>query len=249
MSGEFADHFSGCSGDYAKHRPTYPSDFIAAVVAYAEGRDLVWDAGAGNGQASVLLAEHFARVVATDPSAAQIARAQAHPRIAYAVAAESCELLADGSVDLVTVAQAYHWFDVARFAAEVRRVAKPGARVAVWTYLLLEVEPAIDRVVRRFYTERVGRYWPPERRHVESGYRDIAFPFADAETRRFEMAVTMRRDDLIAYIATWSAVERCRKHESADPIPALCSALEEVWPEPFLVHKVRWPLILRVGRI
>src|SRR5882672_9881793 len=164
----FQDHFSKQAATYAKARPTYPPALFTELARLAPGRTLAWDAGTGNGQAAVALAPHFAQVAATEPSAAQLAQAVPHPRVAYHQAAETAPLLGDASVDLVTVAQAAHWFDRPKFYAEVKRVLRPGGVVALWTYGLCVIDPAIDAVVFRFYHGPVGPYWPPERHHPET---------------------------------------------------------------------------------
>ena len=72
--------------------------------------------------------------VATDASEEQIRHAQAHPRVEYRVAIAHASGLPPHSADLVTVAQALHWFDLPPFYAEVRRVLRPGGIVAAWCY-------------------------------------------------------------------------------------------------------------------
>ncbi len=137
----FADHFSGVSAAYAAFRPRYPDvlfDFLAQV---APAHEAAWDVGTGSGQAAVGLARHFTRVIATDASSSQIEHATPDPRVSYRVCpAEACDLN-DRSIDLVTVAQALHWFDRPRFWAEVRRVLRPGGVIAVWTYVMLQIAP------------------------------------------------------------------------------------------------------------
>jgi ubiquinone/menaquinone biosynthesis C-methylase UbiE len=131
------DHFSRQAPLYARHRPRYPAGLFAYLAAAAPGHRLAWDCGTGSGQAAVGLAEHFEQVVATDLSAEQIAHAMPHPRIRYVIApADRVETaqtmgLEPQSVDLVTAAQALHWFDLDRFYAEVRRVLRPGGLLAV----------------------------------------------------------------------------------------------------------------------
>ena len=95
--------------------------------------------------------------------------------------------LADHSVDLVTVAQALHWFDFERFFAEVRRVSRPGAVLAAWCYELARVSPEVDRWVLHYYREVIGKYWPAERHHVEEEYRNIPFPFGEIAAPEFHM--------------------------------------------------------------
>jgi SAM-dependent methyltransferase len=243
----FQDHFSARAELYAQARPTYPPQLFADLAALAPSRRCAWDCGTGNGQAAVALASLFDRVIATDPSTAQLREAQPHPRVRYEVAAEDASGLPAGSVDLVTAAQAAHWFDQARFHAEVRRVLRPGGVVAIWCYGLCEVAPEIDGRVVSFYCDTVGNYWPPERRHVEDGYRSLQFPIPEVP---FPMHVMERRWTLAefgAYLGSWSAVERFHKARDADPVAAFLDALAPAWgAAPRLV---RWPLAGRLGRI
>jgi SAM-dependent methyltransferase len=246
--GPFADHFSVCAGSYAAFRPSYPTGLIETLAGWSPSRQLAWDVGTGNGQAAVLLADRFARVVATDASAEQIAHARAHPRVTYRVAPEDDSGLPGEAADLVTVAQALHWFDLPRFYREVDRVLARNGVLAVWTYGLLTVDPEVDRAMQWFYTERVGRYWPRERVHVDLGYRDLPFPYREMETESWEFRSRLTRAQLEGYAATWSAVKECRVREHADPIPQLQAALRTVWPDPEQRREVVWPIALRAGR-
>lgn len=172
----FEDHFSGHARVYAQFRPEYPAAWYAALAALAPGRALAWDCGTGNGQAAAGLAAHFAHVYATDASAEQIALARPAPGVSYAVApAEQCAL-ADGTVDLVTVAQAVHWFDHARFYAEVRRVLRSGGVLAVWVYHLIEVDPAVDALIVHYHNEIVGPYCAGARAAGAHALRGLAVP-------------------------------------------------------------------------
>ncbi|MBL9215179.1 MAG: class I SAM-dependent methyltransferase [Opitutaceae bacterium] len=236
----FKDHFSSKAAVYAKARPTYPPALFSALAGLAPGRTLAWDCGAGNGQASLGLAAHFERVVATEPSAAQLAEAAPHPRVTYLPGAELAPSLAPGSVDLVTAAQAAHWFDREKFYGEVRRVLRPGGAVALWTYALCQVTPEIDALVDRFYSEIVGPYWPPERRHTESGYREFAFP-------ALAMEHEWTLDEFVTYLRTWSAVTRYTQALGVDPVTPLQRQLVQAWGSPRRL--IRWPLRGRVGTV
>lgn len=245
----FQDHFSAQASRYARARPSYPPALFAELARLAPGRALAWDAGSGNGQAAVALAALFEQVVATEPSASQLAQATSHPRVSYHQAAETAPMLAPASVDLMTVAQAAHWFDRSAYYAEVRRVARPRAIVALWTYALCAITPELDAAVQRFYDEVVGPYWPPERIHVVEGYRRFEFPFEELRFPAVEMELEWDLDAFVDYIATWSAVGRYRTEKGSDPIPALRTTLLPLWGEPALPRRVAWPLTGRLGRV
>jgi SAM-dependent methyltransferase len=245
----FKDHFSTQASGYAKARPTYPRELFSELSRLAPGRALAWDAGSGNGQAAVALGELFEHVVATEPSAAQLAEAIPHPRVSYHQAAEQAAMLADASVDLLTVAQAAHWFDRSAYYAEARRVARPGAVVALWTYALCAITAELDAAIYRFYADVVGPYWPPERIHCMNGYRDFDFPFAELPFPALNMELTWDLDGLMGYLATWSAVVRYQKEKGRDPLQELRAALLPLWGEPTLQRRVVWPLAGRLGRI
>ena len=147
----FADHFSVSAADYARFRPDYPPALFEWLRGVAPARGRVWDCATGSGQAAVALAAHFAEVIATDASAAQLTAAASHPRVRYQCAPAETSALDDASVDAVTVAQALHWLDLDRFYGEVRRVARPGAVIAVWSYGQGEIEPRIDEVIGALY--------------------------------------------------------------------------------------------------
>jgi len=217
------------------------------LTSLSRERRLAWDCACGNGQATLDLAERFARVWATDASAEQIAAATAHPRVTYRVARAEDSGLPRESADLVTVAQALHWLDLAPFYAEVTRVLKPGALLAVWTYLSPQLDPPLDAAIAAF-NERIVSYWPASRRHVDTGYRTLAFPFPELEAPALEMCEHWSLDHLLGYVRSWSATVRYRAQHGADPVVDLARALEPLWGDRERQHSVRWPLVLRAGR-
>ena len=248
MSAAFKDHFSSQAPDYARYRPDYPAELFTWLAGIAPSLGTAWDCGTGSGQAAVGLAAHFARVIATDPSASQLAQAAVHPGIEYRCAPAEVSLLDTASADLVTVAQAIHWFDLDLFYAEARRVLKPGGVIAVWTYTLLDVEAGIDELVSDYYRNVVGPYWPPERRMVDDRYRSLPFPFDPVAAPPFEIRTEWSRDDLLGYLGTWSASRAYLKAKGIDPLVDLGRRLVALWPDPEMQKTLRWPLHLRVGR-
>ena len=233
--------------EYAKFRPGYPSALFDFLASEAPDRDLAWDCGTGTGIAAIPLAERFRAVVATDASAAQLAQAPAHPRITWRTLREAESGLPDGTASLVTVAQAAHWFDLDAFYREVDRVLKPGGVVALWCYGILGIDAGIDRILHRFEHERVGPYWPEERRHVDAEYRTLPFPYRRIDTPHFVMEATLSRAALLGYLGSWSAVSRYRTATGDEPLTELDAELAPLWPatEPRLV---RWPLTVVAGR-
>ena len=243
----FKDHFSGHAADYASHRPTYPRELFDFLAGLVGNRALAWDCATGNGQAAAALAESFDCVIATDASAEQIESAVGLPdNVQLRVAPAEDSGIANGSVDLVTVAQALHWFDFDAFYAEVNRVLAPGGVLAVWSYGLTRISPAVDALIDEFYRGEIDAYWPPERDYVDAEYRGIPFPFEEVEVPAFSMSVEWGADELLNYLRTWSSVRRCMAALGGDPVGDLEPAMKAAWGEG--ERQVRWPLIFRVGR-
>ncbi|MBL0162450.1 MAG: class I SAM-dependent methyltransferase [Xanthomonadales bacterium] len=245
----FKDHFSAHAAIYREARPQYPPALYDFLAGQAPSRERAWDAGCGNGQASVDLAARFDEVIATDPSAEQIANAAARANIHYRVEAAERSSLADGSVDLVCVAQALHWFDIARFHTEVRRVLKPRGVVAFWSYADCRVDEPVDASKDRLYNDLTGPYWPPERALVETGYASLPFPFERIATPVFELCMHWNLGQYLAYLRSWSASQRYIRALDHDPVALVESDLRAAWGDPGREHEVRWDFHLHCGRI
>jgi SAM-dependent methyltransferase len=244
----FKDHFSGVAGAYRTFRPGYPPALFGWLAGLCPRRELALDCGCGNGQASVALAEHFAAVLAVDPGAEQVRHATAHPRVTYRVAPAEATGAPDGAVDLVVAAQALHWFEPARFWPEVRRVARPGAVVAAFTYGLLAVDGPVDRVVGRLYHETLRGHWPPERAHVDDGYRSLPFPCEPIAPPAFALSERWGLARLLGYLATWSGVSARDRALGVDTLAEVAPALRAAWGEAE-EKVVTWPLAVRAGRV
>lgn len=194
------------------------------------------------------LAAQFAQVVATEASAAQIAHAPPHPRVRYLCEpAENCSL-PDACADLVTVAQALHWFDAPRFFGEVLRVLNDDGLFAAWCYELMAVDPAVDAVVLDYYHNVIGPYWPPERRLLERGYIDIAIPLQPLEPPQCAMTAQWSLAQFCGYMQTWSATQRGAKVLGRDPMEPVVPQLAQAWGDPLCLRTVTWPLVVRAGR-
>lgn len=210
---------------------------------------LAWDCGTGNGQAARDLARYFDRVIATDASTAQLAKAVAVPKVEYRVAQAESSGLEDSSVDLTTVAQALHWFDLDRFYDEVRRVTVPGGVIAAWSYGACNAGDDVASLLRDFEHRTVGPYWDVRRRWVDEEYRTVPFPFHERPAPTFELRATWTLSQLGGYLRSWSAVAKFVHERGEDPVAPLLEQLEPHWGPPDRTRTVTWPLAVRAGRI
>ena len=242
----FKDHFSGHASSYAESRPTYPDDLFVYLHSLAREHDLAWDCATGNGQAAVSLAKHFKQVVASDASEEQLSQATKANNVRYVHAqAESCFLEA-GSVDLIVVAQAFHWFDSAAFFRNAKLVLKQRGILAIWCYGLHRISPEIDAVTWRLYSEILGNYWPLERVDVEKGYKGINFPLTELKPPGFDMSLDWTLDSLKDYLMSWSALRRYMEQHGENPLDLVEQDYADAWSGS-TTRKVSWPLSMRIG--
>lgn len=246
----FKDHFSQRAALYATYRPRYPAPLFEYLAGLTPAHDLALDCGTGNGQAAEQLARYFMRVVATDPSSAQIRNATRRENIEYRVARADESGLPARSVDLVTAAQALHWFDAAAFFAETMRVLKPDGALAVWGY----GDPILDttglhQLLHEFNRVKLEPYWSAERQVLLDGYRAIDFPFVEIEPPSFELRAMWNLAELLGYLRTWSATANYVEQNHADPVAELEPSLAGEWGDPATARLIRWPLYLRAGRL
>jgi SAM-dependent methyltransferase len=246
MNAGFRDHFSHDSAGYAAHRPTYPDELADFLALEAPARGLAWEAGCGSGQLSLLLAGRFERVLATDASAQQLAQAAAHPRIEYRVATAEASHLAPRSADLVVAAQAAHWFQLESFYAEARRVAKPGALLALVAYGKTRIGPDLDPLLDEFHDRTLSGYWPAERAQVVDGYRRLAFPFERLAVPELAIEREWGAEELLAYVRTWSGVAALLRAGHSAELERFEGALRAAWG---VRRHVRWPLTLLATRL
>jgi SAM-dependent methyltransferase len=245
---KFADNFSAQSKQYAQYRPKYPDEIYTYFSSIVSEHLLAWDCGTGNGQAAVGLAQHFEKVYATDASDEQIAHAYPHTRVEYRVGNAEQVALDTASVDVVTVAQAVHWFDFDKFYAEVKRVLKPKGILAVWTYHLPEISPQTDRVLFRYYSEILAGFWPERIHYVDGRYRTLPFPFEDISTPSFLMETEWDRNQLMGFLDSWSGTQRYREQKGAHPLKEIWEELSNDWKNEKEKRLFRWSLYFRIGR-
>ena len=249
MPQEFKDLFSAQAADYAKFRPHYPKGLFDYLATLTPERNLAWDVGCGNGQATTALAEYFYRVIGTDPSEAQLKSAVAHPKVEYRRSAAEHSGLEDFSANLITVGQAFHWFKQEEFFREVRRVAEPGGALAIWCYEMSAVDEDVDSVMMRLYRDVLGAFWDPERRLVEEGYRHEKVPFNEISPPPFELQAKWDLADYLGYLGTWSAGQKYKREHGRDPRELIADELREAWGDPHERKAVAWPISLRVFQV
>lgn len=242
------DNFSRQAKDYAKFRPTYPTNLIQSLISLTNKQDNAWDCGTGNGQIATILSEYFVKVYATDISKNQIKNAPKKSNIIYKLESAETSSLPDTSVDLIVVAQAIHWFDFDKFYSQVKRVLADEGTIAVLGYGLLTINPDLDKVIRHFYTEIVGDYWDEERKYVDEQYKTIPFPFKEIQLPPFKIKYQWKFDQLIGYINTWSAVQHYIRNNNENPTRSIARELEKNWGEKDRVE-VTFNLLTRVGKL
>lgn len=240
------DYFSGHAKNYATFRPTYPDELYAFILKHVANKQSAWDCATGNGQVARRLAEHFNHVEASDISQKQIDQAPKLENISYHVCPAEQTPFPDKHFDLITVAQALHWFDLEKFYAEVKRVATDGAIVAVWAYALNMVNRDIDDLMADFYSNTVGPYWDPARRLVENEYEGVPFPFETIPFPGFSIKVEWTLHDYIGYVRTWSATQAYIRANNVDPAIDLFERMKTFWnPDD---HKtVSFPVFGKMG--
>lgn len=240
--------FSLESDQYARFRPTYPTELINLIVSLAPQKFIAWDVACGNGQLTLELSNHFETVIATDVSKEQIAMAPQKANIDYRVEPSENTSIDTTSVDLITVSQAIHWFNFDQFYNQVRKVIKPNGILALIAYILPTITPEIDIVIKEFYNGTLNGYWDERRKFIEEEYTTIPFPFEEVKLPSYFIEQQWKREDLIGYLSTWSAVKKYKQNTSTDPIAIVADKINSIWGENEIID-VRTPLITKIARI
>ena len=241
------DLFSQQAATYAGFRPGYPQSLIEHILHCTPGRTNAWDCATGNGQAATLLAPHFEHVYATDISEKQLANAVTAPNIHYSVGSAEGSGLPAGIMDLVTVAQAYHWFDFDAFEQEVRRLLKPGGRIAIWGYGLFQSnDDKFNQAVHEFYSGVLGKYWDPERSWVDKHYKTVPFPYDPLPGFESTMKYSWDRSKLQGFLDSWSAVQHYKTEHGVDPVAPWIESASALLDKPI---EVFFPVFLKMGQI
>lgn len=242
------DNFSSQSDQYALYRPTYPASVYPFLLSLVKCNICAWDVGTGNGQVAVELAPFFEKIIASDISSAQLQVAPSVSNVEYIVCRAESTPFQSNSFDLITVAQAIHWFNFDQFYNEVKRVAKPDALLVVMGYGNIKVSPAVDEVINHLYKNITAPYWDNERTYLDENYTTIPFPFNEIIPPPFSMDLKWSIDSLKGYLNTWSGLKHCVRITGRDPISEINDDLLKAWGDD-AEKTVSFPFLLRIAKI
>jgi SAM-dependent methyltransferase len=245
---EIKDNFSSQAELYACYRPGYPVALYEFLYSIVPGSASAWDCGTGSGQVATVLADHFEKVFATDISEEQVNNAPPRENVYYSIQRSEQTNFPDSFFDLITVAQAVHWFDFNPFYQEVRRIMKPGGILAIMGYGLLKTHDAADEIILHFYQDILGPYWDKERKYIDENYQTIPFPFEEISSPQYTNFFNWTLDDLLGYFRTWSAVKHYIAAHDQDPVEAVKFRLEKIWGSE-AQKRIKFPVLLRLACI
>lgn len=240
------DNFSAQAESYARFRPNYPEELIDCILSLVKTKSEALDVGTGNGQLASVLADHFEMVTATDISQKQLAQAIPKSNLEYVNLSAEQTTFPDACFDLITVAQAVHWFDFSKFYPEVYRILKPDGIFAVIGYGLFSTNKRADKVLRHFYKDILGPYWDAERAYIDQHYQTLPFPFEEFDAPQFSVTHEWSFGQLTGYLDTWSAVAHYKEKVGIDPLDLIRHELALIWE--MSDKKVTFPFLLRIGK-
>ncbi|MEM6522963.1 MAG: class I SAM-dependent methyltransferase [Bacteroidota bacterium] len=240
------DNFSKQAEGYSKFRPSYPQELYEYLIRRCSALDLAWDCGTGNGQVASVLAHRFGQVIATDISQAQLNLARKAENILYQLTAAEESGITSNSVNLITVAQAIHWFDFDAFYKEVVRVAEKDCLLAYWAYDLPRINTKIDRSVVHFHDKVIGPYWDLERGYWRKKYKNIQYPLRSFEKKTFTFRESWEFKNLQGYLNSWSGVQHYIDKNGQNPVFEALKPLQESWKKPI---QVKFPIFLYAGLV
>ncbi|KAI8562415.1 hypothetical protein RHMOL_Rhmol03G0035700 [Rhododendron molle] len=266
-----ADLFHRQAKNYAESRPSYPEELFEFIASKTPNHDLVWDAGTGSGQAAKSLAKLYKNVVGTDTSQEQLDYAPKLPNVRYQctppiipISELESSVAPSGTVDLVTIAAALHWFDLPSFYQQVKQVLKkPHGVIAAWTYTIPEANDnyplaneKFDALFRQFYADSQP-YWDPARKLTDDKYRGIDFPFEPVgdganHTGPFEFTTdwVMDLESFLTFIRSWSAYQTAKEKGVELLRDDVVESFKRAWSEDGVDQRVvKTPIYLRIGKV
>lgn len=206
--------------------------------------------------------EHYEQVIATDVSEEQLKHAMPHPRIRYhhtplSISEEELVTLIgrENSVDLVTVAQAVHWFDLPKFYSIVTRILrKPGGIIAVWCYKSFAVSPEFDPVMKQFYDTTLP-YWKRNVQYLTDDYKELPFPFEsvglgfEGQPLELDMPKEVSFEGFLRMLRSFSAVNTAVEQGVDLLSEKVVKELETAWGGCELVRTIIYKTFMLVGKV
>jgi ubiquinone/menaquinone biosynthesis C-methylase UbiE len=242
------DYFSDNATGYSQFRPSYPDEMIQRIISLLKDNTTALDVATGNGQVAVKLADYFQTVYATDISENQLRLAPKIANVNYIKMPAERTDFKDKKFDLITVAQAIHWFDFDVFYKEISRILKPEGIFAVLGYGFFSTNDESDKILWHLYEDIVGPYWYPERNYLTESYQTIPFPLQELVNEKYSMPYTWTFDQLIGYLETWSATANYKKaNNNENPIAIVYDELKTSWEKGD--KQVTFPMFLRIGKL
>jgi ubiquinone/menaquinone biosynthesis C-methylase UbiE len=241
------DNFSRQASEYSKYRPHYPNEMIDYLISFAKNKSTALDIATGNGQVAHKLSAVFEKVYGIDISQNQLDNAIQASNLVYKLESAEKTSFDKGTFDLITVAQAVHWFDFDLFYKEIYRILKPDGIFAVLGYGLFSTNTESDLIIHNYYCNIVGPYWDKERKYLDENYKTIPFPFDEIKTEGFENHFIWSFEELIGYLETWSATQHYILKNDSNPLDLIREELKKSWDKND--KKVTFPLLLRIGKL
>ncbi|KAK3829129.1 MAG: S-adenosyl-L-methionine-dependent methyltransferase [Benniella sp.] len=250
---------------YQSFRPGYNANFYKILYNYHarnQGQfNTAVDVGTGTGQVASVLAEKFNHVHGVDASETMLASAVQKPNITYHVSVgENLSKIPSSSVDVLTVAQALHWFDHPKFFSEVKRVLKPhGTFAAVgYSFVIIEDYPRASERIRDMGNEpeQLGTLWDHGRLILDNLYKSIEVPMKNVERHYYPsgseehpplMSETVTMKHMRNYLKTWSAYKTyCERYPDRRDI--VDETIDAIKDENNLAEeqqvRITWPTVL-----
>lgn len=214
---------------YNKFRPVYSKNIYNTIYNFHNKNnkndlnlfDTAIDIGTGTGQIAIELSSKYKKVYGIDSSSTMISNAIKKDNIDYSVQNAEELLFEDSTIDIITVGQAFHWFNHNNFFNEINRVLKPNGTLAIigYGFITIKDNPQATELIRNLGKNIFKDYWEDGRSLVNNLYRDIYFPFnkkewyitpqeeditnISSEIKPSFMEKEMNINDLNNYIKTW----------------------------------------------
>jgi hypothetical protein len=128
-------------------------------------------------------------------------------------------------------------------------VLKPGGLLACWSYGWQHISPEIDEIIRKYGLEFLKPYWPPERDHIDTGYKHIPFPQPELPYPEFKCRETWTMHQYTAYINSWSGTQKYIDKHGQNPFDEFfLNDLKKAWGNPDEKRLVIWDIVMKAWK-